>query len=248
MTSPRSRRSGNKQRNVSPFAMLHWMVIDSQGWHDLSLASRCAYMELVRKFDGENNGRIAMPARVLGERLNRSPAHAARALRELEDAGFIACTKQGTFRRKDRLASEYRLNVLRCDSDPPDRRWNNQKWESDSNTGEAVRWQKSALKEPTTPPQRHQRDCEGPIERSHGNTGETHIESTRGIALDGVHPDPPHAPSRVVGETPDLDPRLAAMANWEVAAKRKPWSKPNILSDEPRDFAEFPVEQGVLAA
>jgi hypothetical protein len=120
MTSPRSRCRGNKHRNVSPFAMLHWMVIDSQGWHDLSLASRCAYVELVRRFDGENNGRIAMPARVLGERLNRSPAHAARALRELEDAGFITCTKQGTFRRKDRLASEYRLNVLRCDSDPPD--------------------------------------------------------------------------------------------------------------------------------
>ena len=127
MTSPRTRRSKRTQRSVSPFAMLHWYVLDSQGWHDLTLMARCSYLELSRRYDGANNGTIGMSARDLASRLNRSPSHAAKSLRELEDAGFITITKQGTFKRKNRLASEYRLNafISDLDSDPPDRRWNN---------------------------------------------------------------------------------------------------------------------------
>jgi hypothetical protein len=36
--------------------------------------------------------------------------------------------------------------------------------------------------------------------------------------------------------------RIAALARWGKAAKRKPWTKPTILSDEPRDLSEFPVD------
>jgi hypothetical protein len=145
MTSPRSRRP-RRQRSVSPFAMLYWYMLDSQGWHDLSVVARCAYVELARLYDGSNNGQLAMSARNLGARLGRSSPTAARALRELEDAGFIKVMRLGTFSRKDRLASEYRLNPFRCDvdADPPDRRWNNQKWQPHGVTHKTVRWQNHA--------------------------------------------------------------------------------------------------------
>jgi hypothetical protein len=49
-----------------------------------------------------------------------------------------------------------------------------------------------------------------------------------------------------------IDPRMAALNNWGANLKnrsaQKDWSKPTILSDEPRDFIEFPLEQGELAA
>jgi DNA-binding Lrp family transcriptional regulator len=70
-----------------------------------------------------NNGQIAMPARLLAERLDVSPSTAARALLQLEAAGLIETIKVGSFRRKDRMASEYRLTFHRCDASgaPPSR-------------------------------------------------------------------------------------------------------------------------------
>lgn len=149
MTSPRSRgRHKNKPRSSSPFVMVHWYVLDSKGWHDLSLIARCAYVELARKYDGANNGMIAMSARDLGKRLKRDHSTAAKALRELEDAGFIVTTKIGRFARKNRQASEYRLNafISDIDSDPPARNWNNTRWNSGTDT--TVQWQNQALKDP----------------------------------------------------------------------------------------------------
>ena len=43
------------------------------------------------------------------------------------------------------------------------------------------------------------------------------------------------------------DPRIQALARWESASKKKRWSKPAILSDEPRDFAEFPLNDELAA-
>ena len=44
-----------------------------------------------------------------------------------------------------------------------------------------------------------------------------------------------------------LDARMRALGNWGANAKRKHWTKPTILSDEPRDFREFPLEREVAA-
>jgi hypothetical protein len=188
MTSPRSRRPKRRQRSVAPFVMVHWYILDSQGWHDLSLMARCAYVEVARRYDGANNGMIGMSVRDLGLRLKRSPSHAAKALRELEDAGFITAMKQGTFRRKDRVASEYRLNafISDIDSDPPDRKWNNNRW--NGVTSNTVQWQNQALKDPPKAPQCSQQHCQAQNEQVHSVACDTHIESTRGTAHLDAHP------------------------------------------------------------
>ena len=59
------------------------------------------------------------------------------------------------------------------------------------------------------------------------------------------HPKTTSAPS-LQTQLPD-DPRIQALARWESASKKKPWSKPAILSDEPRDFAEFPLNDELAA-
>ena len=40
-----------------------------------------------------------------------------------------------------------------------------------------------------------------------------------------------------------VDPRIRALGNWGANAKRTHWSKPTILTDDPRDFDEFPHER-----
>jgi hypothetical protein len=61
------------------------------------------------------------------------------------------------------------------------------------------------------------------------------------------------------GEGPDLvplsgspdvqkiDPRLVALGNWGANAQVKPWRKPLILSDEPRDFSRYTLERAAAA-
>ena len=74
-------------------------------------------MELLDIYSGSNNGRIALSARGLAERLPVSRATAARALLELTDRGFIEITRPGGFSLKSgaRRASEWRLTQFRCD-------------------------------------------------------------------------------------------------------------------------------------
>ncbi len=127
--SKRHRRK-NQGRSTSPFVMLHWHLLDSRGWHELSLHARGAYLELCRLYNGENNGRLGLSARRLASLVPCDKATASRALRELEDAGFIQTMRLGAFARKDRLASEYRLTNFTCDvtGDLPTRSWNRLPW------------------------------------------------------------------------------------------------------------------------
>jgi DNA-binding Lrp family transcriptional regulator len=53
--------------------------------------------------------------RTLARELNVSKSAVARQLIELEDAGFIETAKLGTFARRNRKASEYRLTTFQCD-------------------------------------------------------------------------------------------------------------------------------------
>jgi hypothetical protein len=40
------------------------------------------------------------------------------------------------------------------------------------------------------------------------------------------------------------DPRIVALNRWGRGSNLKQWAKPAIVSDEPRNFAEFPAESG----
>lgn len=111
----RDKHEKRRRHKGPPFVQLFNYVIDSDAYRRLSLAARAALVEMVRLYNGMNNGQLAMPARTLADRLGASKTMAARALNELENAGFIETTKVGSFRRKDRLASEYRLTFHRCD-------------------------------------------------------------------------------------------------------------------------------------
>lgn len=96
--------------------LYHWLM-DTPAWQDLDPVARCAYIELARRYAGpeSTNGRISVSVRQLGVRLHVSLATASRALRKLEDHGFIVTVKKGAFSRKVRHATEYRLTEFKCD-------------------------------------------------------------------------------------------------------------------------------------
>src|SRR5262249_51443936 len=97
------------------FAALPYYLLDCPTWKALSFPAKAAFIQLLRLYNGRNNGQLGMAASKLAERLDCSKATAARALTELEEKGFIGVEKIGTFRRKDRFASEYFLTMHRND-------------------------------------------------------------------------------------------------------------------------------------
>src|ERR1700736_2980981 len=143
MSTSKFRRSADghtrRRRGPStPFVMLHWFMLDSPAWQSLSGVEAKAYVAIARRYDGSNNGRIAVPTRTLATKIGCSNATAARAIITLLDRGFLECVEASGFNRKNRRAAEYRLTMYSCDlTNKP-------------GTKAFMRW---------SPPESHPRDC-----------------------------------------------------------------------------------------
>src|SRR6516225_3840164 len=108
---------GKSRTGRERYVMLRHWLLDSPAWQSLPGNARALYMELARRYNGSNNGRILYSVReAIG--LHISPATACRLLRILQDRGFIVCTKKGAFSLKTtKDASEWLLTEY--DSDAP---------------------------------------------------------------------------------------------------------------------------------
>lgn len=110
-------RHNNKGRSKSgpPFLQLHWFMLESEAWARLTTNARAVYLEVARRYNGKNNGFLALSVRDAAERCRINKDTAKRAFDELQALGFIECAVAGGFSRKVRHASEWRLTVARCD-------------------------------------------------------------------------------------------------------------------------------------
>lgn len=109
-------RTGRSIGNGRYVALTHWMM-RTAAWRSLDCVARCAYVELASRYagPGSNNGRLPFSLREMAEALNVGKMTAARALRSLQEHGFIVETKRGAFSLKLRHASEWRLTEFGCD-------------------------------------------------------------------------------------------------------------------------------------
>jgi DNA-binding transcriptional regulator YhcF (GntR family) len=114
VASKRAKLKGRTDREARHVRLEHWLM-DTPAWLDLDTVSRCAYIEVKRRYWGTNNGQIVIGVRELGTALHVSLVTASRALKRLQDHGFIAVMQKGSFNRKVRHASEYRLTEFGCD-------------------------------------------------------------------------------------------------------------------------------------
>ena len=98
----------------------HWVqlehyLLDSPAWKGLTANAKVIYIEIKKRYNGKNNGSLALSSRDAGDALNSSHHTGARALKELVDAGFLAVCTKSSFNRKVKLATEYRLTEARDD-------------------------------------------------------------------------------------------------------------------------------------
>jgi DNA-binding transcriptional regulator YhcF (GntR family) len=160
-----------------PFVMLPKSMLRTPAWRELSSTARSAFVHLCARYNGANNGQIIFSVREAAAELGVSAASASRALRELDDVGFIRPTSMGRFSLKNRKASEYRLTHLRCDQTHQAASREFDQW---SPTVSPVK-PYSFKNDTVTPPQFHLRNCQSPKSTFHSFTGETLIESNHRV-------------------------------------------------------------------
>jgi DNA-binding MarR family transcriptional regulator len=182
MTSMKTklRRKQGRKSNGPSFVQLFKYMLKSPAWLALSATAKAAYVQIALRYDGINNGTIALGVRTLAQELNCSRATAARALIELEDAGFIETAKLGSFTRK-RMASEYRLTTFRCDltGELPSKKFMRRQAQPTVSPRAPIVSPESHSPQNNSL-QSHQRAYRADLAEAHSLTGETLIESHQG--------------------------------------------------------------------
>ena len=103
------------------FVKLTYPLIESEAWKWLRPISKAVYIELKRRYNGLNNGKISLSLSEAAHILKASKSSISRALKQLETHGFIKLIKKGYF--TGRMASEYALTDEQLDGYPPTREW-----------------------------------------------------------------------------------------------------------------------------
>lgn len=154
----------------------HWML-QSAAWRSLTCTQRAVFVEACAFYNGSNNGSIILPVREIADRCNISKATAGRAIRELEDIGFLDCTYLGAFKRQNRKASEYRITLFKCDVSghkATKRFMQYTAYETRSHQRDRTVSPEGQSKENCSP-RSHQRDRNGKNSASDGTSHETQI-------------------------------------------------------------------------
>ena len=103
------------------FVKLTYPLLESEAWRWLKPNSQAVYIELRRRFNGSNNGKISFSLDEGARILRASKTTIQKALVELEEHGFIKLVKKGRF--QGRRASEYALTDEQLDGYTPTREW-----------------------------------------------------------------------------------------------------------------------------
>jgi hypothetical protein len=113
---PNGQNRKGRSKRTGHFVQLHTWMMATEAWRSLSPSSRVVYIEIVARYDGRNNGWLALSARDAASLCRINKDTAGKAFRELIDRGFIECVTPGGFTRKVRHATEWRLTHHLCDA------------------------------------------------------------------------------------------------------------------------------------
>lgn len=113
---PRKRFKGGGGK----FVQLPHALIAEWARLGVSCGARALHVELIRRFNGSNNGRVYLPSREAAEALGVSRNTVGGYTRELVACGFIVETRGAALGVEGKgRAAEWRLTHLRCEGKPP---------------------------------------------------------------------------------------------------------------------------------
>jgi len=109
-------RTIRKRGKRAPFVMLPKYMVTCAAWRSLPALAAVALVEIARRYDGSNNGRLHLSVREFASLRACSKNTAAFALGTLVERGFLEPVRASGFNIKDRKrqAAEYRLTTEHC--------------------------------------------------------------------------------------------------------------------------------------
>ena len=111
--SAKQRKMRGQGKGSGPnFSMLFHYIKRSTSYHSLSPVARALLIEIMDRYNGYNNGFIALGRREIEYELGCGAATACRAMREVDDADLARPTKVGAWR--GRQATEWRITWKLC--------------------------------------------------------------------------------------------------------------------------------------
>jgi len=101
-------KKGRSKTNGGFICLFH-RVVDCLAWQQLKPTDKTVYLLLARKYNGFNNGYIALSIREAARNGRMAPGTARKAFSSLIEYGFIKCRQRGSFDWKKSHASEWEL-------------------------------------------------------------------------------------------------------------------------------------------
>jgi hypothetical protein len=147
MPNPMKERFDRKKRKkgliegFEQYKKLTYRMLESEAWRCLPSNHIKFYLELCRRYNGSNNGKLSLSKREAAKLLHIGDGAAQAAPKRLQEHGFIKVTKPGSFR-----------------GHPPTNEWQRwrkkkkQKWDIDTIREDALdelKFQKTAYKSPS---------------------------------------------------------------------------------------------------
>jgi hypothetical protein len=111
----------NKGRSLGRFVALPYNLLESYAWQALSPEAALMYIEIKRRYNGQNNGNISLSCREAATVGRCSKGTAGKKLSELVDHGFIKSASKGHFR--NRHASTWILTSEVYEQQSPSNEW-----------------------------------------------------------------------------------------------------------------------------
>jgi hypothetical protein len=90
-------------------------MLESAAWRCLSPADRAVYIEVLRLYNGANNGYLGLGVRAAAEAANVNKDTAGKSLLRLVELGFLEHAQASAFNQNARKATEWRLTQYPCD-------------------------------------------------------------------------------------------------------------------------------------
>ncbi|PRY03785.1 hypothetical protein [Paraburkholderia sp. BL25I1N1] len=100
MSRSKRYKADAKKRDGSTFAAVPYVVLESQGYINLSAYARALLLEFCREFNGRNNGRLCCIWDQLRERGWNSPNTVTKAKAELIANGLLWESRKGAFPKR----------------------------------------------------------------------------------------------------------------------------------------------------
>ena len=102
-------RTGRGTGTPPRFVQLYFWEMECAAYRALSCYARALLLEIRKRYNRTNNGKIIMAVREAATLLGCHRDTAAKALQELQDKGWIRATQKGSFGCKIKLATTWRI-------------------------------------------------------------------------------------------------------------------------------------------